>query len=213
MVSRVSIFIDGENISAEYAQDILSKAKQFGQVDLKRVYGNALVLRQWDKQPGVRVIHSGTGKNSADILLSIEAMKRVFMQEADVVVVASSDSDFGHLARVVVSTGVHFVGIGLRAEDSDLAQSCSEFIPIDQLRKAATELDRQIKAVIRAQSSDATGMPLVRFNGAIRKVTDVKISELPERSWRKYFEQRPQLFSVDEPSAQARVRFLPDGFV
>jgi hypothetical protein len=63
----VALLIDGENIAARHAQTILKQARQLGEPRLRRVYGDAALLKGWDAEPEVDLIHTRCGKNSADM--------------------------------------------------------------------------------------------------------------------------------------------------
>ena len=72
--ARVAIFVDGENIPAAMAGQILSKAAGYGDLITKRVCGNAQKTFGWDMAPGFRMVHPGVGKNATDLLQTVEAI-------------------------------------------------------------------------------------------------------------------------------------------
>ena len=70
---RVAVLVDGENVSLALAGQIIMKSCVYGDLVIRRVYGNAARLTAWDSAPGFRLMHSGVGKNATDILLCVEA--------------------------------------------------------------------------------------------------------------------------------------------
>src|SRR5260370_37954711 len=76
------VLIDGENISAEFAVHILAAAGNFGGITHRRVYGNwgHTSLASWQvtaNHYGFQTVHHAhpvSGKNAADIALTVDAM-------------------------------------------------------------------------------------------------------------------------------------------
>lgn len=95
---RVALLVDGDNLRADLAAAILQQATRHGDPVIRRVYGNAALLKGWDAVPGFRLIHAGGAKNATDILLTVQAMALVLQGRADVLALASSDRDFTPLA-------------------------------------------------------------------------------------------------------------------
>ena len=75
MGSTIALFVDGDNISPYFSEEIMAFAKQLGRLDVARVYGGAHPASGWMEAPGFRFVHAGPGKNGADILLSIDAIE------------------------------------------------------------------------------------------------------------------------------------------
>lgn len=71
MPQDVALLVDGDNISAEFVTQLWSSATRLGRVTVARVYLNAQVASDWHSAAQFRLIHAGTGKNAADILLTI----------------------------------------------------------------------------------------------------------------------------------------------
>ena len=58
----------------------------------------------------------------------------------------------------------------------------------------------------RETGTGKDGMKIADLNAAIRAVHPVNISKQPEKTWRRYLLARPNLFDVDDPGPNARVR-------
>ncbi|GKY89793.1 hypothetical protein STA1M1_36620 [Sinisalibacter aestuarii] len=204
-------------MSAVHAARIAQRGAAEGRIDLHRAYLDAATAKGWNDAPGVRLVHAGTGKNATDLLLAIDAMDLCPSGAFDTVVIASSDGDFVHLATRLRERGMRVVGMSEAAKKpSRFSEACTEFQFLDSAppTSAVTELDHNIRTVIAQNSRNGAGMRLANLNGEMRPRFDIKISELPERTWRRYLSARPHLFDLDPKSkgTEAFVRFLPDGF-
>ncbi|VAV95633.1 hypothetical protein MNBD_ALPHA07-2106, partial [hydrothermal vent metagenome] len=127
MTESVAVFVDGENISAKHATAIMRIAAGYGPATVRRVYGNAVLLPRWAEVPGFRLMHSGTGKNAADMLLAIEALELVITEGISTVVIASSDQDFIHLVTRLRERGVAVIGVGEAKTPAMFREMCQEF--------------------------------------------------------------------------------------
>ena len=126
--SSVALLVDGDNISSTLAGKILRKAERLGPTHIRRVYGSQNAVINWSNAPSFRSIHVDSGKNGADILLSIEAMRFALRDKIEAFAIASSDRDFSHVAHALREMGHHVLGLGdeNKAPDSFL-KACSEY--------------------------------------------------------------------------------------
>lgn len=206
----VALLIDGENLGASFAGQIIAQAGRHGTLIVKRVYGNTAQINRWCEAPGFRVIHSGTGKNAADILLAIEAVDLAHSRQVSTFVLASSDGDFRHLAHRLREAGHNVVGVGDTKAPETFRQACSKFHELKGPRAEGREpgkFDAQIHTVIKG-NSERRKLPVASLNGLMRKQYDIKISELPEKTWRKYLESKPDLYRCDAKGPDAHVELL-----
>jgi hypothetical protein len=231
-MTSVSVFVDGENISAVHAPGILAAARALGVVDLLRVYGDAGLLKAWDEIAEFRLIHSGMGKNAADLLLCVDAMERGLGGACDVVVIVSSDGDFRHLAQRLRERGVTVVGMGQERAGMRFKASCSRFVvlradtgtgglklvadakadaPLSQPAPCppsgqVANLTQKIIGVIAQSGCSDSGLEVVALNHLMRRQHRVAIGHYPEKTWRGYLQARPQHFDLDPKGPHARVR-------
>jgi uncharacterized LabA/DUF88 family protein len=215
----VAILVDGENVSFEHAEEILSHFQPYDRITVKRVYGNIPNIKAWEKAPGFRPIHSHTAKNSADILLAIEAMELSYTRKIGTFVIVSADGDHSHLAKHLVERDFNVIGMSQQQANDDFQSSCTRFIQLDALPKGETEpngqpsgppaqdkrgkLDRLLHDLIEAEPD---GLLVSKVNGLIRHSLDIKISKRPERTWPKYFARNAHLYICDPKGPNARVR-------
>jgi hypothetical protein len=217
MTGSVAVFVDGENISAKYASEIMRIAKRYGPVTVRRVYGNAVLLPRWAEAPGFRLMHSGTGKNAADMLLAIEALELAITEGVATVIIASSDQDFIHLVTRLRERGGAVIGVGEAKTAAMFRAMCLEFMqvgdkaPQKKIKPKAdkvagvSEIDQKIRAIIASSNANGEGVRIVTL-GIMHAKHGIKISTLPERTWRAYLKARPELYDIDPPGQDARVR-------
>lgn len=117
---RVGVFIDAENLPARTAARILDVASSYGNIVERRVYGDFTrdLLRAWAELVPQHALSLQTapnaisGKNSSDILLAVDAAELLSRSDIDVFCIASTDSDFSHLAGRIRMRGREAVGLG-----------------------------------------------------------------------------------------------------
>ncbi|MGL4236497.1 NYN domain-containing protein [Tabrizicola sp.] len=213
---RVALLIDGENIPPSAAGQIVLKAQHFGEVAIRRVYGNVAKLGGWSKAPGIRPIHSGSGKNATDLLMSVEAMSFLLDAKAEVLVLATSDRDFAHLATHLRERSVRVIGIGEKKAPENFRQSCSSFIELkiagvedealaNEDLPAPSDLDATIEELVQ-EEGEAGAFPISNLGGRMHALHQIKISDLEEKSWRAYLLARPHLYDCDARGPDAKLR-------
>jgi hypothetical protein len=134
---RVAVFVDGENLSSDHAEGIARVAADRGDVILARVYGDVNRLNGWRDAAQFMVVHSGTGKNAADILLSLEAFEQALSGRFDACVIGSSDRDFSHLAVKLRERGLRVVGAGESKAPAHFRTKCTEFVVLGRVKPVA----------------------------------------------------------------------------
>lgn len=232
MTARVAVFVDGENVSADHAPRIRAVANALGTPEMVRVYGNASILPKWDGMPGFRFIHSGTGKNATDILLTVQAMEAALSGAFAALVIASSDRDFTHLVTRIRELGVEVVGVGEAKAAQQFRVACTRFevlaaakiksvpgpvrpapiVPLQLPEPCVSDLDRKIRDFIAIHSTNGQGVPIHQLGPTMHSLHKVRISSYPERTWRAYLSRRPALYALDPKGPDARVRFRAAGF-
>lgn len=206
----VALLIDGENIPNQFAGKIITLSAKRGPLVVKRVYGNVTLIHGWEKAPGIRSIHTGTSKNSADMLLSIQAVELAHSSPVATFVIASSDGDFAHLAHHLVERGHTVVGIGEQKAPEAFRKACTHFEIVTPAPPCAmakmSPLDQKIVALIRANGG---GMRMSDLNAPMRNSHNFKISDHPrEKTWRAYLLSRKDVYDCDPKGPEALVRLV-----
>jgi len=132
----IALLVDGENIPRSCATAILGHLKPFGQPRIRRVYGGGPHIAGWEDH-GFRLCPSRPGKNSADMLLCVEAMMLALREGVHTIAIASADRDFNYLAEQLREIGHNVIGIGKPTAPVSFRESCSAFYTLsDQTRPA-----------------------------------------------------------------------------
>ncbi len=210
---RVALLIDGDNLSHAHAGALILKSAKYGTLTLKRVYANMNNRPGWDEAPGFKSVHSGKGKNATDLLLAVEAMSIMLTAQADILVIASSDRDFSHLATHLTERGHTVFGIGEPKAPAHFRKSCTAFHELTEPSSAPKppvqpkvipdELVARVRDVIAGEPG---GMRITLLSTRMAKNNTVQISSTPYKTWRKLLTDFPDLFDCDPKGPDARVR-------
>ena len=230
--ARVALLVDGENLSAIRSKDILDLAHVRGDVLIRRVYGKLtdLQTKGWSNAAGFRLIPATNAKNSADLLLSVDAMELALDGRADCIVIAASDNDYSHVAIKLRERGFSVHGLidaiarcdDLRScyatvQDLPMApekaatappQSSPTATPTHALKDAPAQLNQfpKLVAALIKSNPDSTGCPIAELNVPMHKQHHVLISKTPFKTWRNFLAAHPDKFVIDAKGPDARVR-------
>ncbi len=140
----VALLIDADNLSADVIEQALAHLmERYGAIQFRRAYCSPQKMTEHldlFRRHSIRpMINVPTGKNSTDIALAVDAIDLAFTEQPDVVVIASSDSDYAPLAMRLRERGCRVMGIGQAGKtgvESPLAYD--EFVQFDHHRAVAT---------------------------------------------------------------------------
>ncbi len=151
MEKQIAILIDGDNISAKYAEYIKQEAMEYGNVKIFRLYGsvNSQTVKSWYKVmplqgivPMLQISYA-SGKSIADQALTIDAMDLLYTGEVDYFCIVSSDCDFTKLVYRLKEAGKTVIGMGEKKTKEALAKACDEFKILDLIYKDANDKEEQ----------------------------------------------------------------------
>jgi uncharacterized LabA/DUF88 family protein len=134
----VALLVDGENFHTGHATKLLEASIALGPVTIRRVFGKSEQIRPWDDQ-GFRLCPTRPGKNSADMLLCVQAMRLALRENFKTIVIASSDRDFTYLAEELRELGVTVVGVGKPNAAISFQRTCTQFIALEPVKVAVQE--------------------------------------------------------------------------
>jgi hypothetical protein len=219
----VALLVDGENFHADLAASLLVATKALGRVLVFRVYGSADHIKAWDDH-GFKLCPTRPGKNSADMLLCVQAMRLALKQGFKRIVIASSDRDFTYLAEELRELGVTVIGVGKPDAAKSFQNTCTQFVPVETSKApvvlratpegmAATTdspqrsgmLEQEVRRLIQGQGK-GKGIEISLLNTEIRRAIQLNISSTPEKTWRAFLLARPNLFVCDPRGPKAMVR-------
>ncbi len=143
-------------------------------------------------------------------MLTIQAVDLAHNGNIATFIIASSDSDFGHLAHYLRERNFTVIGIGEEKAKEEFRAACTSFIllevsekpsptpPPNPLKQVAPskEMDKQIRAIIRRDGNNGQ-LSLVTLGAKMFTQHKVSTTMLKEANWRKYFEARPQIYECD----------------
>lgn len=138
---KLAVLIDAENASHALTGPILLRAACYGVLAVKRAYGDwsrprmqrfKSQLHRYAIEP-VQLFNYTTGKNAADIALSLDAMDLMHMGQVSGVCLVSSDSDFTPVAIRLRREDLRVYGFGGRHTPTAFVAACSAFIYTDSM--------------------------------------------------------------------------------
>ena len=137
---QVAVLIDFENVGLGAIQWLFDQISDVGRIIVKRAYADWSVAsnrRDQLLELGIEPIHlfhsAGSGKNSSDIRLAIDAVDLLYQSPVDTFVIASSDTDFVPLVSKLRAAGKTVIGAGRQAAaSSTLVKSCDRYLYLDQ---------------------------------------------------------------------------------
>ncbi len=143
---RVMLLIDADNVSVDVMeQAVRLLLNQHGGLHVRRAYctaESAVSNQAAFKRLGIKpMVNLAAGKNSTDIALAVDAIDLVLAERPDVVVIASSDSDFAPLVHRLREKGCVVRGIGQKGKTGDETQEVyDDFTVLEHHRAAAGEV-------------------------------------------------------------------------
>lgn len=143
---RYALLIDADNISSRYIDIIIREAKMFGNVTVRRIYGDwtSCLKNSWkdclldNSLSPIQQYSYTTGKNSSDFAMIIDAMDILYSGNVDGFVIVSSDSDFTKLAMRLREAGMSVIGMGESKTPTPFVRACEQFKTLDVLYKNAS---------------------------------------------------------------------------
>ena len=181
MTDRVMLLIDADNVSIDVIEQAVRMVlKQHGGLHVRRAYCTAegavkhqAVFRRLSIKP---MVNLSTGKNSTDIALAVDAIDLVLAERPDVVVIASSDSDFAPLVQRLREKGCEVRGIGQMGKTGDDTQDVYDDFTVLEHRKAerdvAAPADKPVRTRTRAPAAKkvAAGKTVAAKSAPAKKV-------------------------------------------
>lgn len=174
---KFALLIDADNISPNYLRIMIDESKRYGDVTIKRIYGDWTDIgkKSWKEQLLENSIipiqqYSYTiGKNASDSAMIIDAMDILYSNNVDGFIIASSDSDFTRLAMRLRESGKTVIGMGESKTPSAFIKSCEEFKILDVIFKNTLSDETQEKECTGNKSEK--DLNLDDFN--IKPITDL----------------------------------------
>jgi uncharacterized LabA/DUF88 family protein len=150
---KLALLIDADNISPIYMNIMLSEAKNYGTVSVRRIYGDwtSSGKNSWksvmldNSLTPIQQYSYTYGKNASDSAIIIDAMDSLYAGHVDGFILASSDSDFTRLAMRLREAGKFVIGMGESKTPSPFVKSCDEFKVLDIILKNSLSEEEEKK--------------------------------------------------------------------
>ena len=133
--NKIAVLIDGDNAESSLVEQFIEEAGRFGQVTVKRVYGDWTLpeMKSWKEQlnnfalrPMQKFAYT-KGKGSTDTALIIDAMDILHSKQVQGFCIVSSDSDYTGIAHRIREEGMFIMGIGKSHTPKAFVKACESF--------------------------------------------------------------------------------------
>jgi VCBS repeat-containing protein len=167
---KIAILIDGDNAQASLLSQMLVEAGKYGQVTLRRIYGDWTTnsMNSWKDilnfhavQP-IQQFRYTIGKNATDSAMIIDAMDILHSGIVDGFCLVSSDSDYTRLATRIRESGVFVMGLGEKKTPKPFVNACDVFVYTENLVAEEKILKTQTRKSQDKTKADQEPIPLLR---------------------------------------------------
>jgi uncharacterized LabA/DUF88 family protein len=181
MTERVMLLIDADNVSLDVIEQAVPWVhKHFGGPHVRRAYctaESAVKQQAAFKRLGIRpMVNLAAGKNSTDIALAVDAVDLASVERPQVVVIASSDSDFAPLVSRLREKGCRVVGIGQDGKTGDETIAVYDDYEVLTHRKSAVAPRAAKRAAAKKEKA-----PAKKPRGA-KKAVPAPTTALPDKA-------------------------------
>jgi uncharacterized protein (TIGR00288 family) len=207
---RVMLLIDADNVSLDVIEQAVPWVhKHYGGPHVRRAYctaESALKHQATFKRLSIRpMVNLAAGKNSTDIAMAVDAIELVGSERPDVVVIASSDSDFAPLVSRLREKGCRVVGIGQEGKTGEETIAVYDDYEVLSHRRAAQRTPAAAPATATAAATKAA--PKAR---APRKAAAPRKSATAGRTARKTAAATAPVAPPMPEQARAILEALPE---
>ena len=176
---RVMLLIDADNVSVDVMeQAVRLLLNQHGALHVRRAYctaESAVKHQSIFKRLGIKpMVNLAAGKNSTDIALAVDAIDLVLAERPDVVVIASSDSDFAPLVHRLREKGCVVRGIGQSGKTGEETQEVYDDFTVLEHHKSAASETRTAPARKTARKAAAAKTAAAPKTAAVKKAPAAK---------------------------------------
>ena len=162
--AKLAMLIDMENVTPANLDDVMRRAGMYGDVIHRLAFGPVL-NGKWEKTRLDHAIRLGrqshvrTGKNSADIELTITGMDLLNDQGISGFCIVSSDSDFAPLAMRLREAGRLVIGFGEKKTPEGFVEACDRFEMIGEAKNTNGKPGTKAGPQVPSTPKDEKGKP------------------------------------------------------
>lgn len=216
---RVMLLIDADNLSVDVMeQAVRLLLNQHGALHVRRAYctaESAVANQQAFKRLGIKpMVNLSTGKNSTDIAMAVDALDLVLAERPDVVVIASSDSDFAPLVQRLREKGCVVRGVGQKGKVGDETQGVYDDYTVLEHHKSAAAAEKPArKTAARKTTTRKSATPIAEVPVAPAPPAPAEKparKRAPRKSTKAAAPAPPPVAPTLSPKAQAVIDSLPE---
>lgn len=227
MDNTIALLIDCDNISFKTIGPVMKELEQYGEVIIKRAYGNwrSDTLKNWAiklTELSIKPIHQidyTKGKNATDMAIVIDAMDLLHMRKVNAIALVSSDSDFTPLAMKLLEEGLKVYVFGNSGTPISLKNSCNIFTDIDSLQSKAENKVVDEKPSDKLSKSKLKDLALSVFNTESPENTEITMESFNRAlknkgiDFKNYGFKQLKVFVDDLNLFQIRINEKSQGFL
>jgi len=181
---KVMLLIDADNVSLDVIEQAVGwVGKHFGGPHVRRAYctaESAVKHQAAFKRLSIRpMVNLAAGKNSTDIALAVDAIDLTLAERPDVVVIASSDSDFAPLVSRLREKGCRVIGVGQQGKTGDETRSVYDDYEVLEHRKGKPAPRSEGRGGSRARPNKSASAPPPRAPAAPQPAREVTSAPPP----------------------------------
>nr|WP_177386908.1 NYN domain-containing protein [uncultured Campylobacter sp.] len=213
--SRVAVLIDGDNIRGGIKY-ILNKAGELGEVIIKRVYCDFATdtNKKWKSishEFALNMIQTPeySGKNTNDIMLTIDAMKMLFNNLSDVFCIVTNDKDFVPLIislrehnKKVYTFGGNNASEELKKASNDFFEIESSDTPLEIPKDLLEQIKQKCKEIYT--QNDNKMISCASLNSQIKEI--FKYKDFNYKKFSDFIKQYSDLFECEKRDSDIYVR-------
>ena len=197
MDKNFAVFIDGDNISSEYLDAIITEIDGKGEIIIKRVYGDWTTssMKSWKEKvfdfPIRQFQQSRNGPNATDNAIIMDSIELAIQNKnVNAFCIVSTDSGYVSLAMRLRENGKHVLGIGGKESKDRWQKSCNEFVTIENILKGKELLgEKQVSKDNKSVKSNEPGLDVIEyglFNSRVNTDGWISFSDFGSTIRKKY---------------------------
>lgn len=220
-MSKIAIFFDAENISAEKVPEVISFLSSKGDILYQRAYADWSIpnTKSWKDQitktpiTAIQQFHHNQ-EQAVDKAIMMDAIKlAVEHEDIDIFSIVASDNGYYSLSLRLRELGKKVIGIGNKEKCSSIwVNSCSEFAYLEELEENDTNilLDENSENAEKSEKSELEDFALENFlEKAFSSTPFYKDTNtvLLSQMWESILRMKPD-FNVREYGKKTAVEFI-----
>jgi hypothetical protein len=172
MEKKYAVLIDGDNISSQYLDPIMTEVAKDGEILIKRIYGDWTTtnMNTWkDKvfNTPVRIFQQFRfGPNATDNSIIMDAIELTTQnKDINAFCIVSIDADYYSLALRLRENGKYVLGIGKENSKLIWQNACNKFVKIENI--VNEENIKEKTGSIENETIENQGVPLINIEDII----------------------------------------------